>query len=97
MFTKLKQYKDLRAQAKKIQGALSTETVETNAAWGKVKVAMNGNQEITSVSIDPSLLTPAEKPKLESAIKEAVNEAIKKIQRVMAAKVKEMGGLDLPK
>ncbi|OGL72636.1 nucleoid-associated protein, YbaB/EbfC family [Candidatus Uhrbacteria bacterium RIFCSPHIGHO2_12_FULL_57_11] len=97
MFSKLKQYKDLRNQAKRIQGALSTESVQTDAAWGKVKVSMSGNMEITSVTIDPSLLAPAEKSKLESAVKDAANDAIKKTQKVMAAKVKEMGGLEMPK
>ena len=53
--------------------------------------------EITSVTIDPSLLAPAEKSKLESAVKDAANDAIKKTQKVMAAKVKEMGGLEMPK
>jgi DNA-binding YbaB/EbfC family protein len=97
MFSKLKQYKDLRAQAKKIQGALSSESVTTDAAWGNVKITMSGSMEITSVSIDQSLLVPAEKPKLESAVKDAANEAIKKTQKIMAAKVKEMGGLEMPK
>ena len=97
MFSKLKQIKDLRAQAKRIQGALSTESVETSAAGGRVKIVMSGNQEITSVSIDPLLLAPAERDRVQSAIKDAANDAIKRVQRVMATKVKEMGGLEMPK
>lgn len=97
MFSKLKQIKDMRAQAKKIQGALSSESVETASAGGRVKVAMNGNQEVTAVTIDPTLLVVPERERLQSAIKDATNDAIKRIQRIMAAKVKEMGGLDLPK
>lgn len=97
MFSKLKQIKDMRAQAKKIQGALSSESVETTAAGGRVKVGMNGNQEVTSVAIDPSLLAPRERDRLQGALKDAANDAIKRVQRIMATKVKEMGGLDVPK
>lgn len=94
MFTKLKQIKDLRDQAKTIQGMLAKESVETSAAWGKVKVKMSGNQEIESVEVDPELLNPSKKRELETAVKEAMNNATKKVQRIMAQKVREQGGLD---
>lgn len=97
MFSKLKQFKDLRDQAKTIQSKLAEQNAEGSAAWGKVKVAMNGNLEVTSVTIDPELMKAEEKPKLEAAVKEAANDVIKKMQRVMAETVQKMGGLDLPK
>lgn len=93
MFEKLKQFKDLRDKAKQIQTVLAAETVEGMAAWGKVKVTMDGNQAITSVAIDAELLQPAEKAKVETAVKEAVADALKKAQRVAFEKMKEMGGL----
>lgn len=96
MFSKLKEIKDLRHQAKAIQGKLAQESVEGSASWGKVKLVMNGNQEIQSVHIDPDLLAPSKKTELENAVKEAVNEANKKVQKVMAKKVREEGGLNIP-
>ena len=92
MFSKLKQIKDLRDQAKSIQSVLAEIHVEGSAAWGKVKITMNGNQEMQSVQIDDELLT--QKAKLEEAIKEATNDAIKKVQKEMAGKMKDMGGMD---
>ncbi len=94
MFSKLNQIKDLRDQAKKIQESLKDVKVEGSAAWGKIKVSMNGNQEVTSVSIDPELL--ADKAKLETAMKEAYNDTVKKAQRAMAEAMKKTGGLNLP-
>lgn len=91
MFSKLKQFKNLRNQAKQIKDTLSQETAEGSADWGKVKVKMNGNQEVLSVEIDPELLNTDNKDKLEAAVKEATNEAVKKIQRIMAEKMKESG------
>ncbi len=87
MFNKLKQFKDLRSQAKVLQNALADETVMVEK--GGVKVIMNGNMEITQLTINESLA----KESLEGIIIEAINEAIKKTQRLMAAKVQEMGGL----
>lgn len=95
MFSKLKQIKDLRDQAKDLQGKLSQETVEGTAAWGKVKIKMNGNQEVLSVSIEPELLSPSKKTDVENAVKEAVGEANKKAQKVMAEKVRA-GGINIP-
>lgn len=91
MFNKLKQFKDLRDQAKKMQDILSKESAEGSAAWGKVKITMNGNMEITKVEIDNEIL--ANKEKLEEAIKDAHKDVMKRVQRIMAEKMQGMGGL----
>lgn len=92
MFSKIKQIKELRDQAKTIQSALAEITVEGSAAWGKVVVKMNGNQEVLDVKIDDELMT--QKTKLQEALKEAINEAVKKVQKEMAGKMKDMGGME---
>ncbi len=91
MFSKLKQFKDLRDQAKQMQNMLAQESAEGTADWGKVKVKINGNQEILNVEIDPELINPNNREKLQSAIKEATNDAIKKVQRIMAEKMRSSG------
>ena len=96
MFSKLKEIKDLRSQAKTLQNALKDEHVEVTAAWGKVKVKMNGNQEVEAVEIDRELMSPEKKSDLEKAIKEAVNDANHKVQKIMAEKVRKSGGLNIP-
>ncbi|MCC7522856.1 YbaB/EbfC family nucleoid-associated protein [Candidatus Uhrbacteria bacterium] len=95
MFNKLKQFKDLRDKAKGLQSELATITDEGSAGWGKVKVTVNGNQDIQSVSIDQSAMDNREK--LEGLVKDAVNDAMKKIKTKMAKKLQEMGGPDLAK
>lgn len=93
MFSKLKQFKDIRDKAKTIQNALGQERIEGSAGWGKVKITMDGNQRVTSVLIDPELLS--DKSKLETILKDGFNDAIEKVQKVMASKLKDLGGLDL--
>ena len=95
MFSKLKQFKDIRSKAKVIQDALSHEAVEGSAGWGKVKVKMDGNQKVTDIQIDPSLLTDAKA--LGATVNDAMIDAITKVQRVMATKLKDLGGDDLAK
>ena len=95
MFSKLKEIKDLRSQAKTIQGLLADVSIEASAAWGRVKIKMSGNQEVQSVTIDPELLTPNKKSDLEKAVGEAITEANKKAQKAMAEKVRA-SGVSLP-
>ncbi len=87
MFEKLKQIKDLRTQAKSMQNALSGEsaTVEKNG----VTVTMNGNLEITNLTIADSLVGL----QAANATREAINEVIKKVQKIIAQKMQDMGGL----
>lgn len=93
MFSKLKQFKDLRDRAKTIQSTLSQERVEGSAGWGKIKVVMDGNQKVVSVAIDQDQMN--DKARLEGSVKDAVNDAVEKVQKIMASKLKDMGGLDL--
>ena len=93
MFQKLKQFKDMRDQAKHLQDMLGKESVTADAAGSKVVLTMDGNLALTGLSIDDELLAPDKKDKLQSAIKEAHADALKKMQRIMAMKMKEMGGM----
>lgn len=95
VFSKLKQFKDLRSQAKTLQNKLAEETVHADAKGGKVTVIMDGNQKITALDIDTSLLSPDKKKEVEEGVQEAIESAIKKVQRVMAAKIKD-SGISLP-
>ncbi len=95
VFSKLKQFQELREQAKKIEDVLSQEKVEVDAAGGQIKLAMNGKQEIVYITIDPAIMQ-GPKDKLEDNLKRAFNDAIHKVQKVMASKIQGMGGLNLP-
>lgn len=93
MFSKLKQFKDIRQQAKELQSKLAEETVTVKAAGEKVVMTLDGNMKMVGLAIDDELLSPAKKEQLQQAIKDAHEDASKKMQRVMAMKLKEMGGL----
>lgn len=87
MFNKLKQFKDLRDQAKVMQSALAQETV-TEEKNG-VKIVLNGNMEIIEFKLSDNLNKTAQ----EETVKACFNDALKRAQRLMAKKLQDMGGL----
>lgn len=95
IFSKLKQFKDLRDQAKGLRDTLSKETVHAEALAGKIHVIMDGNQDIVALDIDESLFSPEQKKNVEAGVREAISSAIKKVHRIMADKFKA-SGLNLP-
>ncbi len=90
MFNKLKQIKDIRKQAKDLQSQLSDVMVVGKGLGGKVMVTIDGNQKVQAVQIDEDL----DRAKIADGVKDAFNDASKKLQKEMAAKMKDMGGLD---
>lgn len=87
MFSKLKQFQDLRSQAKTMQNALAQETV-TEEKNG-VKVVLNGNMEVISLTLNDGL----SKSSQEDALKTCFNDALKRAQRLMAKKLQDLGGI----
>ncbi len=92
---KLKQVWEMRKSAKQMQSALSDVLVVGEAAGGKIKVKLDGNQKITSVEIDPSLLTPAEQERVQNGFAEAFADAQKQVQKIMSEKLRS-GELKMP-
>lgn len=86
MFNKLKHLKNLRSQAKTMQNALADESVTIEKKG--VKIEMNGNMSITNITIPEDMSNE----KLSGVMKDCINDAIKKTQRIMAQKMQEMGG-----
>jgi nucleoid-associated protein EbfC len=94
MFEKLKQFKDMRDKANTIRKQLANESVV--AEQGGVSVVMDGNQEVMRVEIKPELLQPDQKEKIEQATKNAFNDAVKKVQKIMVEKMRASGDFNLP-
>lgn len=95
MLSKLKQFKDLRSQAKQMQNALSQETAHGSGASGKVNVVMDGTQKILSLDIDASLITVDQKKKIEQGVIDAIAGATKGLQKLMAKKL-QSGEMTMP-
>jgi nucleoid-associated protein EbfC len=91
VFNKLKEFKNMRSSAKKAQEILSSETVTGQGAWGKVLIKMTGTFDVQDVTIDDGLI--GKKQDLQTGVKDAMNDAVKKVQFVLFKKRKELEGL----
>lgn len=90
MFSKLKQFRDMRSQAKQLQNQMSQEIISIEEAG--IKIVMDGNQTIKELRIDEKYFNLAQKANLEKEITKALASATKKVQRKMAEKMmKEKG------
>lgn len=92
---KLKQVWEMRKAAKTMQSALEDVAVVGEGARGRVKVGLDGNQKVSKVEIDPSLLQPSEQQTVQSGVIDAFQDAQKQLQKIMAEKVRT-GELKLP-
>ena len=86
----MRQAQELQAKLAKAQQELSNITVEASSGGGAVKVTINGQQKIQSVTISPEVINPDDVELLEDLVLTAVSEAIAKSQEVAA---KHLGGL----
>ena len=87
MFDKLLQVQQKAAEIKK---RLDNVSVTGEAEGGKIKVIANGNKLITSVEIDQSFLSSADKEELEELLVVAVNKAIEQAANVHQTEMQTM-------
>ncbi len=89
--------KKLQDSMSKMQDELATQTVEGTAGSGAVKVTANGQQQVTRIQLDPSVVDPEDVELLEDLILTAVKDALDKSQQVAAQKMSALtGGLNIP-
>lgn len=88
---------ELQGKAKKLQQELKQLQFEGVELGGKVKVTVDGEQKVSSIHIDDSLLDPSEKEALIRFLTQAFASATKRAQQAAAQKTKAiMGGLGIP-
>jgi len=83
MLDKFKQIKQLRD----IQNELSKEMAESEK--NGVKVVVNGKMQIEEIKLNEELSQQDQ----EQILKECINDAMKKLQAIMASKMSGMSGL----
>jgi DNA-binding YbaB/EbfC family protein len=93
----LKQAQALQAKVTEIQGQLKAREVVGTAGGGKVKVTMNGAQEVTGISIAADVVRPEETDILEDLVLAALRDARAKVTRMVEEEMGRVtGGLGLP-
>ncbi|ALG67748.1 YbaB/EbfC family nucleoid-associated protein [Beggiatoa leptomitoformis] len=92
----MKQAQDMQANLQKAQEEIATLEVTGEAGGGMVKILMTGRHDVKKVTIDPTLMTE-EREMLEDLLAAAVNDAVRKVEKVTQEKYSGMtGGINLP-
>ena len=73
----MKQAQRMQKQMEQTQAELEEKEYESSAGGGVVKVKINGQKEITSITIDQEVVDPDDVEMLQDLIMAAVNEAIR--------------------
>lgn len=93
----LRQAQELQAKLAKAQQELAEMTTEVSSGGGAIKIVVDGQQRIRSVSISPEVINAEDGEMLEDLVMAAVNEAIQKSQELAASHLSSItGGLKIP-
>ena len=93
----MKQARKMQEQLAAAEDNLKTQTVDTRAGGGMVKVTMTGDMKIGSIKIDPDAFDPEDVEMLQDMIMAAVNEAIRSVGELANKQMGAItGGLNIP-
>ncbi len=93
----LQQAQKLQKQMDDMQKQLDSVEVEGASGGGMVKAVVTGKGDLKRISIDPSLVDPAEVEMLEDLIVAAVHDAKSKADNQASSEMSKLtGGLSLP-
>ena len=80
-----------------MQGMLKERTVEATSGGEAVKVVVNGNKNLVSLTLSPDAVDPEDVEMLQDLIVTAVNEAMKMVDDMTEKELgKVTGGMKLP-
>ena len=93
----MKKVQKLQNDMQKMQEELKQRTVDVSTGGGAVKLVMNGEKQVKSLVISPAAVDPEDVEMLQDLISAAINEAVKKVDDMMATEMGKLtGGLGLP-
>lgn len=93
----MKKVQKMQDQMKKMQDELKQRTVDVTAGGGAVKITMNGEKQVQSLTIDPAAVDPEDVEMLQDLVAAAFNEATKKVDDMMTGEMGKLtSGLGLP-
>ena len=91
----LKKAQQMQADMQKAQAELAKQEVAGESGGGMVKVTMNCRHDVIRVVIDPQTLD--DRDMLEDLVAAAVNDAVRKVEKLSQEKMGGlMGGLNIP-
>jgi DNA-binding YbaB/EbfC family protein len=88
----LQQAQQVSGRIKEVQDALGRMTITGASGGGMVTAEVDGNGNIKRLSVEPSVVNPADVEMLEDLVTVAIQEAQKKAKEVAESEMKKVAG-----
>jgi nucleoid-associated protein EbfC len=89
--------KQLQQAQEKMQREIATLQIEASSGGGMVKVVMDGQKAVRSLTIDPEVVSKDDVEMLQDLVLAAVNEAARKVDEAIQEKLGGLaGGMKIP-
>lgn len=85
---KLKDINEMRKQAKAMEAVLATETVTGKSGGDKIRITIDGNQNIKSVEVSPDIA--GDKSEVARHIRSALEDLFKQHKKMLQSKFGSM-------
>lgn len=93
----LKQANQMQSKMKKVQEELAARNYEGTSGGGAVKISVNGEHYIKSVTINPDVMKSGDVEMLQDLILAATNDAVKVARETSAKEMEKItGGMNIP-
>lgn len=77
----------MQAEMKSLQEKLALKEMTVESAGGRIKIQINGKQELLKIEISPEIVDPADTGMLADMIMVAVNDAVHQSQKMVASEM----------
>lgn len=93
----MRQAQKMQAQLAQAQDEIKELTYEASAGGGMVKVVVNGEMSVDSITIDPEAVDPEDVEMLQDMVLAAVNEALRGMADISSTRLNAVtGGMNIP-
>ena len=92
MQRQLKQLQAMQAEMEQTQAELAEKEITATAGGGAVEVTVNGNKEITKLTIDKDVVDPDDVEMLQDLVTAAVNEAMRQMDELAEQEMSKVTG-----
>ncbi|MGL1893733.1 MAG: YbaB/EbfC family nucleoid-associated protein [Spirochaetaceae bacterium] len=92
----MKNIQSMQTQMKDVQGKLKTLNATGTSGGGLVKIEINGEMEVTNVTLDPIVVDSRDIEMLQDLIIAAMNSAQSNIKDIIQSEMADSTGINMP-
>lgn len=84
------QAQKMQAEMKNLQEKLGLREMQVESAGGRIKIKINGKQEILGLELSKEIVDPNDTGMLADMIKVAINDAVQQSQKMVASEMSKV-------